>query len=238
MIKVPISHALLCMMLCGCGMVNRVTNLGSKPKLTRLVVHEKVYSGYRNPVVRMSGSFMRFDGRVPFSSFESYHNGDILKVNIRFSDSAVLKNKSTRGRDSKHGLSIPKLFGIKDKIFTQASQGKKPDNMLELKGNMQNTGTGSVNRSEVVSASVAALVKKVLPNGYLVIYGTQEVRVNYEKRQIFITGIVDPRDITNDRQIDSNKIAELRIDYGGNGQISDVQQPRYGDQILDIVSPF
>jgi flagellar L-ring protein precursor FlgH len=101
-----------------------------------------------------------------------------------------------------------------------------------------NEGKGSVNRSEDLRTNVAAVVTQVLPNGNMVIEGRQEIRVNYELRELVVGGIVRPEDIESDNTLDSTKIAQARIAYGGRGQISDVQQPRYGQQVLDIVLPW
>jgi flagellar L-ring protein precursor FlgH len=99
-------------------------------------------------------------------------------------------------------------------------------------------GKGSVNRSEDLRTNVAAVVTQVLPNGNMVIEGRQEIRVNYELRELVVGGIVRPEDIESDNTLESTKIAQARIAYGGRGQITDVQQARYGQQVLDIVLPW
>ena len=103
---------------------------------------------------------------------------------------------------------------------------------------MTDGGNGSVNRSESLKTNVAVVVTQTLPNGNLVIEGRQEVRVNFEVRDLIVAGIVRPEDIQSDNTIVSEKIAEARIAYGGRGQITDVQQPRYGQQIADAILPF
>ena len=85
---------------------------------------------------------------------------------------------------------------------------------------------------------VAATVTQVLPNGNLVLMGRQQVRVNSELRDLTVGGVIRPQDIGSDNTVRHDRLAEARIAYGGRGTISDVQRPRTGQELLDIILPF
>ncbi|RCL02534.1 MAG: flagellar L-ring protein precursor FlgH [Candidatus Tokpelaia sp. JSC188] len=154
--------------------------------------------------------------------------GDVLTVLISMNDRANLNNKSDLKRNSDSGYLLGSDLG---KIF-RAGGNVKTASKLNSKGDAK------VERREDIRLSVAAVVTAVLPNGNLLINGSQEVRVNYELRVLNIVGIVRPRDIAGNNTINYDKIAEARISYGGRGRMSDVQQPPYGQQFLNRVSPF
>ena len=162
--------------------------------------------------------------------------GDILTVKIRINDKATIDNSSRRQRDAAIGQSASYEAATSPNSgpgFTASGGGS-----FGLGGKSGASGTGSIDRSEKVDISVAAVVTEVLPNGNLLISGSQEVRVNFELRLINVTGIVRPRDISTNNTIDYEKIAEARISYGGRGRISEIQQPRLGHQIIDAITPF
>jgi flagellar L-ring protein FlgH len=161
--------------------------------------------------------------------------GDILTVKIRVNDKATLDNSSSRRRGSDTGLSGSYDFSTHSMVADRAGNG---EGGLSLGANSSASGTGTIDRSEKIDVSVAAVVTEVLPNGNLLISGSQEVRVNYELRLLNVTGIVRPRDISTNNTIDYEKIAEARVSYGGRGRITEVQQPRWGQQVLDAVAPF
>ncbi|MEM1313170.1 MAG: flagellar basal body L-ring protein FlgH [Pseudomonadota bacterium] len=162
--------------------------------------------------------------------------GDILTVAIEIDDEAEISNGSERRRSSSEDLSVSALFGIPELIDNAFDIDLDP--AAGIDSGSQTRGEGAVRRNEKIALRIAATVVDVLPNGHLVVAGNQEVRVNFELRDLQVAGIVRPEDISRQNEITYDKMAEARIAYGGRGQITDVQQPRYGQQVLDVVLPF
>jgi flagellar L-ring protein FlgH len=180
-------------------------------------------------------SLYRTGSKAFFRDQRAARTGDILTVKINIADKAQVDNTTTRTRTNSENAQAPALFGLESVI---AKSPLKADNLANLGSQSRSTGNGQIQRADTVNLTVAALVTGVLPNGNLLIKGRQEVRVNFEVRELIIAGIVRPEDITRDNTIMHTQIAEARIAYGGRGQLSDVQQARYGQQILDAVMPF
>lgn len=164
--------------------------------------------------------------------------GDILTVVIEIDERAEISNSSDRSRSGSESLSINGLFGIPQRINQNARTDATLDNAVETNSSSSSSGDGSVSRREKLELRIAATVLDVLPNGVLSIAGTQEVRVNFELRELLVSGYVRSEDISRQNEITYDKIASARVSYGGRGQITDVQQPRYGQQVLDAVLPF
>ena len=164
--------------------------------------------------------------------------GDITTVVIEIDDKAEISNTSSRSRSGSESLGVPQLFGIPQRINERLPEGASMDNAVSIGSNSASSGDGSVRRNEKLTLRVAATVVDVLPNGTLSIQGSQEVRVNFEMRELLVTGFVRPEDISRQNEITYDKIAAARVSYGGRGQITDMQQPRIGQQVLDAVLPF
>ncbi len=155
--------------------------------------------------------------------------GDIITVVISINDKATFGNSLDRSKASKTATSMDWSLSSGSTATTIKTDSSATSNY---------TGKGAIDRSEQIQVSVAAVVSDVLPNGNLVISGSQEVRVNFEIRQLTVAGIVRPSDIAKSNTIAYDHIAEARISYGGRGRASDVQQPNWGQQIYDAVVPF
>jgi len=164
--------------------------------------------------------------------------GDILTVVIEIDESASISNSSDRSRSGSENLAVPDFLGIPERIEGRLPDGVTLDSAVNLNSSGSFSGDGSVQRNEQLELRIAATVVDVMPNGVLSIQGTQEVRVNFELRELLVSGFVRPADISRQNEITYDKLASARISYGGRGQITDVQQPRVGQQIADIVLPF
>lgn len=234
--------------LSACATTDRLANVGKAPSLAP--IQNPQYDPNYQPVSlpmpapeygdRQANSLWRAGARAFFKDQRATRVGDILTVLIQINDRAQLQNNTTRTRDSEENVGIPGLFGFQRNIARALPTADDDDlsNVLQTNSDSNSTGTGTIQRNEQINLRVAALITQVLPNGNLVVQGKQEVRVNYELRELTLTGIIRPEDITSQNTISYEQIAEARISYGGRGQITDVQQPRWGQQIIDIISPF
>ena len=164
--------------------------------------------------------------------------GDIMTVVIEIDEGAEFENSSERSRSAGQDLSIPQLVGIPQRLNDRLPEGASFDEAVSVTSSSDSAGDGSISRSEELTLRVAATIINVLPNGVLEIQGVQEVRVNFELRALYISGFVRPQDISRQNEITYDKIASAKISYGGRGQITDVQQPRYGQQVADMLLPF
>ncbi|HRE59983.1 MAG TPA: flagellar basal body L-ring protein FlgH [Micropepsaceae bacterium] len=189
-------------------------------------------------VAHHPNSLWAADARGFFKDQRASQVGDILTVNIRIEDKADIANTTERTRNNTEDADITNLFGAEAALGQLLPEEYAPETAVGLGSSSSTSGAGSVARAETIELTVAAVVVGVMPNGNLVIEGRQEVRVNFEVRELYIAGIVRPEDISNDNTISNDQIAEARISYGGRGQITEVQQPRYGQQLLDIILPF
>jgi flagellar L-ring protein precursor FlgH len=185
-----------------------------------------------------ANSLWRTGARTFFNDQRAAKVGDILTVLINIDDSAKTTNETTSTRTSGVTAGIPHLLGLESSLGKILPGGFDPANALSTNSKTSNDGSGAVSRAEKISLTIAAVVSAVLPNGNLVIQGTQEVRTNTEVRQLTIAGIVRPEDIASNNTILHTQIAEARINYGGRGDISRVQKTPAGQSLIEKFSPF
>ncbi|WP_035694467.1 flagellar basal body L-ring protein FlgH [Bradyrhizobium liaoningense] len=232
-----------CALASGCSSIDRLSQIGEQPKLSA-IDNPTTQPGYKPVQMPMPkpevasynpNSLWRNGSRAFFKDQRARQVGDLLTVTVNITDKANIENDTSRSRTNKEDSGITDFIG--SQTITQANK-ILPGRILTADSTSSSEGKGSVDRKEALQTNVAAVVTQVLPNGNLVVEGKQEIRVNFEIRELIVAGIVRPEDIQSDNTIDSTKIAQARIAYGGRGQITDVQQPRYGQQVMDVLLPF
>ena len=238
--------AVLALMLGACNALTRLSEVGQEPPLTAIqnpaVLHgnQPIAMPMPPPLVveRKPNSLWRPGSRAFLKDQRASEVGDILTVVIEIEDDASISNSTNRSRTAGEDASAASILGYEASLAQVFPSAIDPTSLIDLDSSSNTQGAGSVNRDESINLRVAVLVTQVLPNGNLVIAGRQEVRVNFEVRELQVAGLIRPEDITSRNTISYDQIAEARIVYGGRGQISDVQQARYGQQLYDIFWPF
>jgi flagellar L-ring protein FlgH len=226
----------------GCSSIDRLSQIGEQPKLSA-IENPTTQPGYKPVQMPMpkpeavsynANSLWRNGSRSFFKDQRAHQIGDLLTVTVNITDQANFANETQRSR------TVTEDSGITAFLGSNLLTGKTalPGRLLTADATASADGKGSIQRQESLTTNVAAVVTQLLPNGNMVVEGKQEIRVNFEKRELIVAGIVRPEDIQSDNTIDSSKIAQARIAYGGQGQITDVQQPRYGQQVMDVLLPF
>ena len=231
------------MLLCACAKLGQV---GKAPDFTPLEgtpQHHAVYSRALPLSTEGDGpgeasSLWSADTGSLFGDRRAAQRGDILTVVIEINDRAEFTNPSDRSRTGAQTMGVPSLFGIPQRLDARLPEGATMADAVETNSSSTFKGDGSTARQERLTLRVAATVVEELPNGVLRIEGQQEVRVNFELRELIVTGYVRPTDISRQNEISYDRIAGARIAYGGRGQITDVQQPRWGQQVTDTILPF
>jgi flagellar L-ring protein precursor FlgH len=230
-------------LLSSCATWDRLKNVGQQPALSS-VDNPTARPGYKpvqmpmpaaQPASYNPNSLWRNGSRAFFKDQRAHQIGDLLTVQVNITDKANLSNETQRTRATSEDSGITNFFG-KSKV--PIMNAPVPTRILTTDSNSAADGKGSIARSEALQTNVAAVVTQVLPNGNLVVEGKQEIRVNFEIRELIVAGIVRPEDIQSDNTIDSSKIAQARIAYGGRGQITDIQQDPYGQQLMQVLLPF
>jgi len=233
-------------LLSACGIPDRLADVGKPPMLDN-IVDPTQRAGYQpvslpmptpDVVKYQPNSLWRNGARAFFKDQRAARVGDIVTIVINIDDEAKLDNSTSRTRANTEDSKLTNFLGIESKLKDILPEAVSPGKLTDFGSNTSNKGSGTIDRSEAIKLKVAAVISQVLPNGNLAIEGRQQVRINFELRELQISGVLRPEDIKSDNTIAYQQIAEARLSYGGKGHISDVQQPRYGQQVYDILFPF
>jgi flagellar L-ring protein precursor FlgH len=236
---------LLPALLGGCGALTSLSEIGRPPSMTpstdptREPDYRPMTMPMPNPRVAApeANALWHNGSRAFFKDQRASQVGDILTVLVNITDAADLKNNTGASRTGNENMGITNMFGF-ETFIPHMLAGAIPASLVNTASTNNNGGTAEMKRSELVTLSLAGVITQVLPNGNFVVSARQEVRVGAELRDLQVSGVIRPQDIASDNTVHHNRMAEARIAYGGRGQLTTVQTPRWGQQALDILMPF
>lgn len=229
--------------LTACNALTRISEIGAAPQLSKIenpAAPQPISLPMPAPQIatRQPNSLWRPGSRAFLKDQRADQIGDLLTVVIQIDDDASVSNTTERTRANAEGAGLTNFLGYETTLGGIFNDNLDVGSLVDGESTSASKGVGTVDRNEEINLRIAALVTQVMPNGNLIISGRQEVRVNFEVRELLVSGMIRPEDITSTNTISYDQIAEARISYGGRGQLSDVQQPRYGQQLYDIIFPF
>ena len=239
----PVIYLGLCAsLLSGCGALSRLSELGRPPQMTPTEDPTKdpkwrplsMPGPAPLPSPCEANALWRPGARAFFKDQRAAQVGDIITVLVKMNDSANLINNTTADRTGTELAGVPHLIGL-ELIVPKAIN---MSSLVATSSTNSNVASGQIQRNEAVTLRLAGIITQVLPNGNLVVAARQEFLVNSELRNLQVTGVIRPQDIASDNTVPHDRMAEARISYGGRGNLTDLQQARWGQQMLDILMPF
>lgn len=237
---------LLAFGLGGCGMLQALSEVGRPPEMTPSSnpTSDPKWRPLTMPMPKPDlapeqvNSLWRSGSRAFFKDQRAAQVGDIVTVLVNITDAAVFNNGTTATRTGSESMSLPQFLGLQTQLPKIISKSLDPGSLVNSNSTNSNISTGKIKRDETITLRLAGVVTQVLPNGNLVVAARQEVRVNAELRELQVSGVVRPQDIASDNTVTHDRLAEARISYGGRGTLTQLQQPRIGQQLMDILLPF
>ncbi len=232
--------------LTGCNTFTRMSEIGRPPVMTATAdpTRDPRWRPVTMPMPRAMtipsepASLWRSGSRAFFKDQRAAQVGDIITILVNTTDAADVQNATSATRNGTETEGLPNLFGLEAALPKLLGKAVSASTLVNASSANSSVGSGSIKRNETVTLRLAGVVTQVLPNGNLVVAARQEMRVNSELRELQVSGVIRPQDIASDNTVPHDRMAEARISYGGRGQLTEVQTPRYGQQALDILLPF
>lgn len=234
----------------GCGAGERLANVGKPPKQSDMSNPARMVSetggapvmpqpsGERPDRERNPNSLWTPGSRAFFKDQRASEKGDILTVTVQIDDEAEMENSTDRERSASESFGLSSFFGLSPELVDFLPNSPNAGDLVDANSGSNLEAEGEIDREDEIDLRLAATVTDVMPNGNMVIAGSQEVRVNHENRVLQVTGVIRPEDISSTNEIAHEEIAQARIVYGGQGTISSAQRQRYGQEVYDILAPF
>jgi flagellar L-ring protein precursor FlgH len=232
--------------LAGCNSLNRLSEVGRPPAMSPISdpTTDENYRPLSMPMPaqahapQQANALWPSGSRAFFKDQRAAQVGDLLTVVVNVTDAADVENNTAAGHTGSETMGVPNLLGLEGALPHILGNAISAASLVSASSGNKSGGTGTLKRNETVTLRLAGMITQVLPNGNLVVAAKQEMRVNSELRELQVSGVIRPQDVASDNTVQHDRMAEARIVYGGRGQLSDQQQPRWGQQVLDILLPF
>ncbi len=242
----PLLALALALLLPGCGILSALSEVGHPPIMSP-TANPTLDPQWRPVTMPMPGpsqppreanSLWRPGARAFFKDQRAARVGDIVTIMVNMNDNATMNDNTLEQRTENEQMGMPNMFGLAALLPKILNKSANPTSLANATSTSNLTTIGQIQRNENIVTSIAGTITQVLPNGNLVVVARQEMVVNDELRQVEVTGVVRPEDIRSDNTIAHDRIAEARITYSGRGQLTTVNEPRWGDQVLQALLPF
>ncbi|MFN8388905.1 MAG: flagellar basal body L-ring protein FlgH [Bdellovibrionota bacterium] len=172
-----------------------------------------------------------------FTDFRAFQAMDVITIIVN--ESSVGSKKTKANAEGKYSLlaSIAHLLGF-EAGWESNNNGLSSEALVQASTESKYEGKGEMKREGALKAALSAVIMEVLPNGLMRIEGSKIVSVDDEEEVMVISGLVRSRDINSQNQIESNRVANMRIDFYGKGTIAQTQSPGWGARIFSAIWPF
>lgn len=153
--------------------------------------------------------------------------GDLLTVRLEESTQGEKKAKT---KSNKLGNYAYKLPGIE--------KGKITGHEADFDSQTLFNGEGESDQQNKLRGTVSVTITRVLSNGNFIVQGESWLTINQGREYVRLTGIVRPDDIDSTNSVSSQRIADARITYSGNGQVANASRGGLFTQFLLKFFPY
>lgn len=157
-----------------------------------------------------------------FSDYKARQVGDTVTIIVSEFASSTQKASTSSGKKNDLSAGDAQIGENQDNPINKFFRKIFP---MSGKTSSKFSGEGSTSRSGSLQAQLTAVVTEILPNGNLVIEGSQKITVNGEDQEIYVKGTVRPADVSSDNTVLSIAVANAEIAYKGKGTIGETQKP-------------
>ena len=163
-----------------------------------------------------------YDSRSLFADHKAQNVGDIVTIIINeTSTTSSSKNNQNTKAGSQNLAAGSGIFS-----FLASATASQSDSF-------QAQGSKTDNNS--VSGMVTATVTQVMPNGNMVVEGSQSIWQGKDEHKITFRGVCRQDDVTASNTIPSSKVSDATVHFDGKGPLNAKQRQGILTQILNIL---